>query len=507
MNCLNKFFVTVTICSFLCFFKFEEKLPKFLTYSQKVEIEKLNNKELVKWVECKVDSIMKSNNIPAISVGIIKDGNVLLSKGFGVHNRRSDRLRASGESIYQIASDTKKLTGIIVKNLVAEGKLALNDSIVSYLPNSMADSTKQKLRNITLRQLLQHTSGMPYRAPGNKRQDGEPMLIPYTEKDLLSDLRTIELDSDPDSKFSYSNLGYAVVGYLCEQASGKAFSELITQYISIPYKMSDTTMELDRNQLKNLVTPYRKEDRNKETSNFKMGLLGAAGGAYSNVDNLLDLMIRQINAYNQNHKNDDVTDPLVLTDDLEKNKDDYGFGLGKKTFEGGTQYGHGGDLDGFASAYLFSPEFNSGVILLTSSGGSWVGELEKELFYKLTDRKYSPPKKSIAQEMYAIIVEDGFAKAEKWFQTSRDSSAYYLREEEMNNVGYAIMQENQLVEARKVFELNVTLFPKSSNAFDSLGEIYLKLNNKPLAIKYYEKSIALNPKNENAIEILKTLRE
>ncbi len=466
---------------------------------------KTENTELIHWIERKVDSVIRENNIPAISVGIVKNGDVLFSKGFGIHNRNAE-LPVSENSIFQIASDTKKMTGIIANNLVRERKLKLAEPIINYIGDQLTSEAKKRLQNITVKHLLVHTSGLPYREPTTKRKDGEPMLIPYTEKDLLNDLNNVELSSVPGTEFKYSNFGYALAGYICEKASGKEYSELLFTYISKAYEMPNTTILLSEEQKAQLVTPYLKTDRNRETKPFIMGKLSSAGGVYSTVADLTILMINQINAYAESDENNKIDNPLILNENLSNGVDGYGFGLGKKVFKTGTQYGHGGDLDGFASVYIFSPEYKVGVILLTSSGGTWVGELEKELFYKLTNRNYMPPKKSIAQEVYHLIMNTGFENGKKWFNENLDSDKYYLNEAEMNNVGYAFLQQNSNEIALSVFKFNVELFPNSANVYDSLGEVYLKIGNVKQAIKNYEKSVLLNPKNENAIQTLKKLK-
>ncbi len=466
----------------------------------KFQTSKYSDEEIIKWTNNQIDSIMSADNIPALSIGIIKDGKVIMHKGFGMHNR-NNKIKASTNSIYQIASDTKKMTGIIAKNLVAEGELNLDKSIISYLGNSLNSKAKERLQNITLRQLLLHKSGLPYREPTMHRKDGEPMLIPYTEKHLLNDLNKVELKSEPGTTFGYSNFGYAIIGYICEIVAKKRYSELIEKYISKAYQMPNTTTLLTDKQLQLLVTPYRKENRNTETKAFNMGKLKAAGGVYSNIQDLLNLMTHQMNAY----INNETPNPLILTEDALTEEYFYGFGLAKRVFETGTQYGHGGDLDGFASDYVFSPEYKSGVIILTSSGGKWVGELEKKVFYKLTNREYSAPKKSIAQEVYNIITRKGFEEGQKWFKKHKNSDKYYIKEAEINNVGYALI-ESKINDAIEVFKWNTALFPESSNAYDSLGEAYLKNKNIELAIKNYEISIKLNPENINAKNIIKKIR-
>ncbi len=462
-----------------------------------------SEKLLVEWINHKIDSVVQKNNIPALSIGIIKNGHIIIEKGVGVLNR-NHKQPATKHSMYQIASDTKKMTGAIVKNLVNEKTLELDKPIIHYLGDRIENQAKERLKNITLKHLLLHTSGLPYRQPTMTREDGEPMLKPYTEKLLLQDLNMVTLKSEPGAEFGYSNFGYAIAGYIGELASKKTYAELVQVYISKKYDMINTTIVLNSEQQKNLATPYRKEDRNKETSAFNMGKLSPAGGVYSTIHDLLKLMMLQMKVYANTNKNEQ-SNPLMLHENPTDKINGYGFGLGKKVFDSGIQYGHGGDMDGFASGYVFSPQYKSGVIILTSSGGRWVGQLEKEIFAKLTNQKYIPPKKSIALAFYNMILDTNLGTAKKWFEEHKTSNTYYLKEEEMNNVGYALLQQNKLNDALEVFNYNVELFPESANVYDSLGECYLKMNNTELALKNYKKSILINPENSNAKQVIEKI--
>ncbi len=83
---------------------------------------------------------------------------------------------------------------------------------------------------------------------------------------------------------------------------------------------------------------------------------------------------------------------------------------------------------------------------------------------------------------------------------------YADTENEINNLGYKLLEMNQLPEAIEVFKLNVEAYPQSWNVYDSLADAYLRNNEKELAIKNYQKSLILNPKNANAIQALKTIK-
>jgi CubicO group peptidase (beta-lactamase class C family) len=307
------------------------------------------------WISKKVDSTLKINSIPALSIGIIRNGKLSYYEGFGF-KERGINTKVNENSLYQIGSDTKKFTAIIVMNLVSEDKMKLNESIVTYLPNSITNMAKSKLKNITIKTLLLHRSGIPYIAPSIQRIDGDSMLIEYTEKDLVKDLNEIKLEFEPDTDFGYTNFGYAIIGYLCENSSGLEYAALVKKYIAEKYNMKNTFIFPNNQQLSSIVTPYRKDDRNIKSQPWKMGKMTPAGGVYSSISDLSKLMIAQIEAYREFYESGSKDNPLILTENGDIEGSHYGFGMGKTVDETGTRYGHGGDLDGYASAYVFLPK-------------------------------------------------------------------------------------------------------------------------------------------------------
>lgn len=81
-----------------------------------------------------------------------------------------------------------------------------------------------------------------------------------------------------------------------------------------------------------------------------------------------------------------------------------------------------------------------------------------------------------------------------------------VQEARLNDLGYALLRENKLAESIAIFTLNVEMYPKSSNVYDSLGEAYMKSGNKELAISNYRKSLELDPGNKKAADMLEKLR-
>lgn len=335
------------------------------------------NKTLIQQIKTGLDSTMKAENIPAVSIGIIRDGALLLHTGLGLLERGQDK-KVNEQTIYQIGSLSKMFTGIIANHLTSAGKLDLQESILTYLPATISAKAKKRLAGVTVEHLLLHRSGIRRDPPTNRRKNGNaPLLIEYTEADMIHDLNKLTLKSAPGAEVRYSNYGYAVLGYICEQAGGMEFPALVKKYVTEPYGLTNTFLYPNDEQKTCIPMPYQPNHRERKTAPWKMGKLAPAGGIFSNTTDLLKLMSRQMESYRQ-FLETGRRDALVLTNQNDPVGLHYGYGLYKNVKADRTFYFHGGDLDGFSSVYIFSPENNFGLIILTSSGGSWI-------HYGLTD--------------------------------------------------------------------------------------------------------------------------
>jgi imidazolonepropionase-like amidohydrolase len=108
---------------------------------------------------------------------------------------------------------------------------------------------------------------------------------------------------------------------------------------------------------------------------------------------------------------------------------------------------------------------------------------------------------------HTLMAENVAAAIARYRQLKKEHPAEYdFSERELNALGYQLLNHARIADAIEIFKLNVEMFPQGSNAYDSLGEAYLRNNDRDLAIKNYKKSLELNPKNINAIEVLKKLQ-
>jgi CubicO group peptidase (beta-lactamase class C family) len=202
----------------------------------------------------KVDSFiadyMKKNHIPGLSLAVLKEGKIVLAKGYGLANVETMH-RASAESVYQLASVTKQFTATLTMMLVEEKKIGLDNKITEYLPD-----LPKAWGEVTVRQLLNHTSeiysytSLPeFFENGNSRRE-------LNMKRIVEMVGNKPLDFAPGTDWRYNNTGYYLLGGILEKVSGKKYGDLLAERIFKPLGMQKTRLNDMRAIVPNRVVGY-----------------------------------------------------------------------------------------------------------------------------------------------------------------------------------------------------------------------------------------------------------
>ncbi|MBK6282171.1 MAG: serine hydrolase [Draconibacterium sp.] len=436
------------------------------------------------------------------SVLVSEKGEVIYKRGFGMANMEWDIPNQSNTK-HRLGSITKQFTAMLILQLVEQGKLKLDVPIVTYLP----DYPKPNGEKITIHHLLTHTSGIPnYTSFPNffKNESRNP----YSPEDFVKVFADSTLDFTPGEKFSYSNSGYFLLGVIIEKVTGKSYEEVLQENILIPLKMKDTGYDHHKVILKNRATGYERSGSSYINANYlDMSIPYAAGSMYSTVE---DLYLWDQALYSEQILPKKYTD-LLFTPYIPAFGSHYGYGwvIGKapigKTNDSLNVTNHGGGINGFNTIITRVPSDKNLIVLLNNTGGAPLNEMSIAISGILYNKPYDLPKKSLAYSLLKDIKELGINEALTKFNENKSTENYALREGEMNNAGYELLQAGKVKEAIEVFKINVNSFPKSANVYDSLGEAYMKDGNKDLAIENYKKSLELNPGNQGAVEMLKKM--
>src|SRR4051812_41203111 len=185
-------------------------------------------------IDSVVERARQTFEVPGIAVAIVKDGRIVLSKGYGVR-KLGDPAPVTPRSLFRIASNTKAFTTAALAMLVDEGKLRWDDRVVDHMPSfQMWDP--YVTREMTVRDLLTHRSGLGLGA-------GDLMFWPatdFTRDEIIRRIRFLRPASSFRSRYAYDNLLYLVAGQMFPLVAGKTWEEFVQQRIFTPLGMTHT---------------------------------------------------------------------------------------------------------------------------------------------------------------------------------------------------------------------------------------------------------------------------
>lgn len=446
-------------------------------------------------VENFIKSEMQKQRVPGASLAVVKNGQVVLAKGYGLANIELN-VAVKPETIFQSGSVGKQFAATAVMMLVEEGKINLDEKIGKYLGGA-PDSWK----NITVRHLLTHTSGLgDYPPDFDLRRD-------HTEEEILKMIQALPLEFQPGEKWKYSNLGYVTLGVLIRKVTGKFYGDFLRERIFLPLGMTTARVISEADIVPNRAAGYRLVKGEIKNQDWVAPLTNttADGALYLTA---LD-MVKWDAALNgekllKKTSLEQMWTPVKLNDGK---RSPYGFGWALNELRGHRIIEHGGAWQGFKSFIARYPNDNLTVIFFAN-----LAQANPAAFAHcvagIYNSELTPPipiSDVIAETIEKKRID---AAIQQYRELKRAQSAGYdFSEPLLNTLGYNLLENRKVKEAIEIFKLNVEMFPQSANAYDSLGEAYMINGDKEHAIKNYKKSLELNPQNTNAGKMLKKLQE
>ena len=238
-----------------------------------------------------VDSIFSSitqENAPGLAVLVRKDGRTLFEKGYGVRDLRT-KAKINQHTNFRLASFTKQFTAMAIMLLVHDGELHYDQTLTEIFPDFPAYG-----KSITLRNLLNHTGGLPDYEDLMDAQEKITGPLWSTEHQIQDDEVLALLRKETKGKFvpgtswSYSNSGYVVLGLIVAKASGQSYGDFLQARIFAPLHMDHTIVyQKGKNEVTNRAFGHSKEgDALKETDQSSTSATLGDGGVYSNLEDL-----------------------------------------------------------------------------------------------------------------------------------------------------------------------------------------------------------------------------
>ena len=321
-----------------------------------------------RWVDS-VLSPFSAPQSPGCAVGVTRAGSLVFAKGYGTADLEHDT-PITPDTRFNIASVSKQFTAMSVVLLALDGKLSLDDSIQKWVPEVPSFGTNV----ITLRQLLNHTSGLrdyfTLLAVSGWPSDGQ-----LTEKQFLSLVgRQNSLNFAPGDEFLYSNTGYALLSIVVRRASGQSLRSFAAERIFKPLGMTHTEFRDDHTALiPQRALGYEPAGSTYRISQPETDVVGD-GGVYSTVEDLAkwdaNFLTGQVGGKRAIAM---LQEPGVLNDGQPI---PYALAMAIGEFHGLKTYSHSGAYGGYRSTLLRFPQRNLSVITLcnTSSASSSLAE-------------------------------------------------------------------------------------------------------------------------------------
>jgi CubicO group peptidase (beta-lactamase class C family) len=321
-----------------------------------------------------------------IAIAIVKNSKIYYASGFGYKDRTSFA-KVNPKTIFQIGSNTKAFTSMLISMLMQDGKIALDCPIRNYIPDFRMQEEAAS-QNLTLAQILSHLSGLP-------RHDALWYLGPFSRAQLT--YRLAYLDPIPGAygkQFQYNSLMYMAAGYVAEVLLGKSWEELVQTRILDPIGMSKTTFTVGKLESEGNFAKAYERDVELQIKDFTN--IGPAAEINSSAVDMANWLLLFLNN-GMTQKGTKIIENSYLQDMYAEHVEvspGLGYGLGWYTaqMQGMRFVFHPGDPDGYVSHMSFLPDDGLGVVVLTNQQvttnliGIWPDQLVAQIYEYLLGR-------------------------------------------------------------------------------------------------------------------------
>lgn len=349
----------------------------FVSFGQK------NQNSLPPDLDNYISKVLKTFEVPGMSVAIVKDGKVLLVKGFGV-KRLGEQSPVDAHTLFSIASNSKAFTSAALAILVEEGKIQWDDPVIKYLPwFKMSDP--YVTTHLTIRDMLVHHSGLA-------AYSGDLMLFPpstFSRKEIVQKVAELPLVHDFRTTYAYDNVLYVTAGELISEVSGIPWEDFIKTRIFDKIGMTESLSKFSefKNQTNVATGHARYEGKVQVIDNDLDIMIGDAGapcgGIITNATDISKWLITQLDSGRA--PNDakifssestkqlwKIVTPISygkIDEDLKPaqiNLGGYALAFHIYNYKQYKIVGHGGALDGFVSQIAMVPDLNLGIAVFTN---------------------------------------------------------------------------------------------------------------------------------------------
>jgi len=397
--------------------------------------------------------VMEEHAIPGLSIGVVKDNQIVYAEGFGYKNTLT-KTPVTNTTIFHMASISKTFVATAIMQLVEQGKIDLDEKLITYLPYfKMADDS---YKEITIRQMLGHNSGMPN---SNDYEWTKPQYDEGAIERFVRGLENEQMELTPGEKFRYSNVAFEVLGDVISKVSGKSFSDYQKEYILNPSGMKESSflkspglpenwanphaMNLEQQPLN--MYPYNR--RHAPSSTLHSNAIEMANYARMNLNDGLF----ENNQIISKKSYESLWNVNVKINEGDHEKYDIGLSWFIGNYKGYKTVSHGGGDDGFQTHLVLVPEKSIGVIVMVNTLPAPVEEITNLVIDLLLNETPTPIKPLASIPMWEILEEQDSNEAVLFWENlkANNTNEYNFELQQFFNL-YFTVKYGKIEDANKI---------------------------------------------------------
>lgn len=309
------------------------------------------------------------------SILVMKDDKVLISKGFGSANIEL-QVNNSPQTKFRLGSITKQFTALAILQLEERGLINTNDPISKFIPDY------PKGNNITILNLLTHTSGIPGFTSFPEFEESK--MLQASPIQIIDRFKNIPLIFQPGTKFKYSDSGYIILGYILEKVTGKLYQEYLNENIFEPLNMYNTGYDNPNIILQNRASGYVYKDGILCNADYiNMSQPFSAGAMYSTTEDLYK--------WDRALYSNTLLKSSSLKEMFTKYKENYGYGWYIDDYNSHKKIWHNGLIDGFSAVITRLPDDNICIVVLSNFIDTPILQINNDIMAILFGKPYRNP--------------------------------------------------------------------------------------------------------------------
>ncbi|MEP2668172.1 MAG: serine hydrolase domain-containing protein [Cyclobacteriaceae bacterium] len=387
--------ITITITAFVgfVFYTTPEKSSKETATNKAPQAPPLPAEyvELLGDYEDYINESLKLTGVPGAAIAIVHDSTIIYLKGFGVRNTDTQE-PVDTHTVFRLASVSKSVSSVLMGTMMEDGIINWDDPVVKYLPDFELDSA-EFTQQLTLRNVLSHTTGLPYHTYTNLIEEGK------SHDDLIAELKNVKLIGEPGKIYSYQNVAYSLLDDVVKSSTGQPFETEIKARLFGPLHMANASMsyqELIDNP--NYAQPHLLRGRKWKPIPISPTYYNTApaGGINASITDMAKLMVALL-GHRENVISQETVDQLFNQEirATAKNRNFnrwsrikrsyYGLGWRVLTFKSDTLAYHGGYVNGYRSEIAVHPTKKIAICVL-ANGPSGFSDHAIPAFFNTYDK-------------------------------------------------------------------------------------------------------------------------